>query len=53
MTSKLQSAEIAAQNSILGIANGRKNNVLTRILNGEDEGTLFSQKTNKFQRKNG
>ena len=45
MTSKLQSAEIAAQNGIpVVIANGRKNNVLNRILNGEDEGTLFFPK---------
>ena len=52
MTSKLQSAEIAAQNGIpVVIANGRKNNVLTRILNGKDEGTLFFPKDKQISKR--
>ncbi|MBN2685384.1 MAG: glutamate 5-kinase [Pontiellaceae bacterium] len=45
MASKLQSAQIAAQNGIpVVIANGRKTGVLTRILEGKDEGTLLFPK---------
>lgn len=45
MASKLQSAQIAAHNGIpVVIANGRKNGVLTRILEGKDEGTLLFPK---------
>ncbi len=45
MASKLQSASIAARNGIpVVIANGRKTGVLTRILEGRDEGTLLLPK---------
>lgn len=45
MASKLQSAQIAARNGIpVVIANGRKTGVLTRILEGKDEGTLLFPK---------
>lgn len=45
MASKLQSAQVAAQNGIpVVIANGRKPGALTRILNGQDEGTLLFPK---------
>ena len=45
MASKLQSAQIAAHNGIpVVIANGRKTGVLTRILDGKDEGTLLFPK---------
>lgn len=43
MASKLQSAELAAKNGIpVVIANGRKTGALSRILNGQDEGTLLA-----------
>ena len=53
MGSKLKSAQIAAQNGIpVVIGNGRKTGVLTRILNGEDEGTLlFPKEGNMSKRK--
>jgi glutamate 5-kinase len=42
MASKLESAQIAAHSGIpVVIANGRKTGVLTRILEGRDEGTLL------------
>jgi glutamate 5-kinase len=45
MASKLQSAQLAAQNGIpVVIADGRKSSVLERILQGEDEGTLLFPK---------
>jgi glutamate 5-kinase len=53
MASKLKSAQIAAHNGIpVVIANGRKAGVLSRIFNGEDEGTLlFPKETNISNRK--
>lgn len=53
MASKLKSAAIAAHNGIpVVIANGRKAGVLTRIFEGEDEGTLlFPKKCNISRRK--
>ena len=53
MASKLKSAQIAAQNGVpVVIANGRKAGVLTRIFEGEDEGTLlFPQKNSTSNRK--
>lgn len=53
MGSKLKSAQIAAHNGIpVVIGNGRKAGVLTRILNGEDEGTLlFPKEGNMSKRK--
>lgn len=45
MASKLSSAQMAAHNGIpVIIANGRKTGVLTRILEGKDEGTLLLPK---------
>jgi glutamate 5-kinase len=45
MASKLESAQIAAQNGIpVVIANGRKTGALTRIFEGRDEGTLVRPK---------
>lgn len=42
MASKLQSAQLAAHNGIpVVIANGRKTGVLSRILQGKNEGTLL------------
>jgi glutamate 5-kinase len=53
MASKLKSAQIAAHNGVpVVIGNGRKAGVLTRILNGEDEGTLlFPKEGNMSKRK--
>ena len=53
MASKLESAQIAAHNGIpVVIANGRKTGVLTRILEGKDEGTLlFPKAVNISKRK--
>jgi glutamate 5-kinase len=53
MASKLESAQIAAHNGIpVVIANGRKAGSLTRIFNGEDEGTLlFPKERNISKRK--
>lgn len=53
MTSKLKSAQIAAQNGIpVVIANGRKTGALTRIFEGKDEGTLlFPKECNISKRK--
>ncbi len=45
MASKLESAQIAARNGVpVVIANGRKPGALSRILAGEDEGTLLFPK---------
>jgi len=42
MSSKVQAAKIAVRSGIpLVIASGRKKNVLARVLDGQDEGTLF------------
>jgi glutamate 5-kinase len=52
MASKLQSAQIAAQNGIpVVIANGRKTGVLTRIFEGHDEGTLLFPKPGTISRR--
>ena len=51
MTSKLQSAQLAAHNGIpVVIANGRKNGVLAQILRGEDEGTLLFPKDKQISK---
>lgn len=52
MTSKLQSAELAAHNGIpVVIANGRKDEVLARILSGKDEGTLLFPKDKQISKR--
>jgi glutamate 5-kinase len=52
MASKLESAHIAAQNGIpVVIANGRKTGVLTRILEGKDEGTLLFPKEGNISKR--
>lgn len=52
MASKLRSAQIAAHNGIpVVIANGRKNGVLTRILEGKDEGTLLFPKEGNISKR--
>jgi glutamate 5-kinase len=52
MASKLQSAQIAAHNGIpVVIANGRKTGVLTRILQGKNEGTLLFPKAGNISKR--
>lgn len=52
MASKLQSAQIAAHNGIpVVIANGRKKDVLTRIFQGCDEGTLLFPKASNISKR--
>jgi glutamate 5-kinase len=52
MASKLQSAQIAAQNGIpVVIANGRKTGALTRIFQGLDEGTLLFPKDGNISKR--
>jgi glutamate 5-kinase len=52
MASKLESAQIAAHNGIpVVIANGRKTDVLTRILEGKDEGTLLFPKESTISKR--
>ncbi|VGO17598.1 Glutamate 5-kinase 1 [Pontiella desulfatans] len=52
MASKLKSAQIAAQNGIpVVIANGRKTGALTRIFEGEDEGTLLFPKEGNISKR--
>ncbi len=52
MASKLQSAQLAAHNGIpVVIANGRKTGVLTRILQGRDEGTLLFPKAGNISKR--
>ncbi|MEN7973745.1 MAG: glutamate 5-kinase [Verrucomicrobiota bacterium] len=52
MASKLESAQIAAHNGIpVVIANGRKSSVLTRILQGKDEGTLLFPKEGNISKR--
>jgi len=52
MASKLQSAQIAAHNGIpVIIANGRKTGALTRIFEGEDEGTLLFPKASNISKR--
>jgi glutamate 5-kinase len=50
MASKVQAAKIVVRSGIpLVIASGKKKNVLAKILDGEDEGTLFVAQPNKLQ----
>ncbi len=50
MASKIQAAKIAVRSGIpLVIASGKKKNVLAKILDGEDEGTLFVAQPDKLQ----
>ncbi len=50
MFTKLQAAKTAVSSGInLVIASGQEKNVITRILNGEDVGTLFVSKENRLQ----
>jgi len=50
MASKIQAAKIAVRSGIpLVIASGKKNQVLARILAGEEEGTLFVAEPAKLQ----
>jgi glutamate 5-kinase len=50
MKSKIEAAKIVIRSGIpLVIASGKKKNALARILNGEDEGTLFVAPPNKLQ----
>lgn len=52
MASKLESAQIAAHNGIpVVIADGRKSGALTRILAGEDEGTLLFPKEGNISKR--
>ena len=52
MASKLKSAQIAAHNGIpVVIANGRKTGVLSRILDGQDEGTLLFPKEGNISKR--
>lgn len=52
MASKLQSAQIAAQNGIpVVIADGRKSGALTRIFQGFDEGTLLFPKAGNISKR--
>ena len=50
MKSKIDAAKIVVRSGIpLVIASGKKRNVLAKILDGDDEGTLFVAKPNKLQ----
>lgn len=50
MASKIQAAKIVVRTGIpLVIASGRKKTVLQRVLNGEDEGTLFVPQPNRLK----
>jgi glutamate 5-kinase len=50
MASKIQAAKIAVRSGIpLVIASGRKEDVLKRILNGEEEGTFFVPQPSRLQ----
>jgi glutamate 5-kinase len=50
MRSKIEAAKIVVRSGIpLVIASGKKKNVLAKILNGEDEGTLFVAQPDKLQ----
>ncbi|MEE9369720.1 MAG: glutamate 5-kinase, partial [Pontiella sp.] len=54
MASKLESAQIAAHNGIpVVIADGRKTGALTRIFQGEDEGTLLFPKEGTISKRKG
>ena len=48
MKSKLESAKLAGDEGIpVIIADGRKDNIVSRIISGEDEGTFFNAKKNR------
>jgi glutamate 5-kinase len=50
MASKIQAAKIVVRSGIpLVIASGKKKNVLAKVLDGEDEGTLFVAQPDKLQ----
>jgi glutamate 5-kinase len=50
MKSKIEAAKIVVRSGIpLVIASGKKKNALAKILNGEDEGTLFVAQPTKLQ----
>ena len=50
MTSKIQAAKIVMRAGIpLVIASGRKKNVLSRVVDGEEEGTVFVPSPNKLK----
>jgi glutamate 5-kinase len=50
MKSKIEAAKIVVRSGIpLIIASGKKKNALAKILNGEDEGTLFVAQPTKLQ----
>jgi glutamate 5-kinase len=50
MKSKVEAAKIAVRSGIpLVIASGKKKNMLARVLDGEDEGTLFVPQSTKLQ----
>lgn len=50
MASKIQAAKIAVRSGIpLVIASGKKKSVLSRVLSGEDEGTLFVPQSGRLQ----
>jgi glutamate 5-kinase len=50
MKSKIEAAKIVVRSGIpLVIASGKKKNVLAKILNGEDEGTIFVAQPTKLQ----
>jgi glutamate 5-kinase len=50
MTSKIEAAKIAVRSGIpLVIASGRKKQVLARVVNGEEEGTLFVPQPTRLQ----
>lgn len=50
MKSKVEAAKIAVRSGIpLVIASGKKKNVLARVIDGEEEGTLFVPQSTKLQ----
>ena len=50
MRSKIEAAKIVMRSGVpLVIASGKKKNVLAKILDGDDEGTLFVAQPNKLQ----
>jgi glutamate 5-kinase len=50
MRSKIEAAKIVVRSGIpLVIASGKKKNMLARVLDGEDEGTLFVPQSTKLQ----
>ena len=50
MKSKIESAKIAVRSGIpLVIASGKKKDAIAKILNGDDEGTMFVAQPNKLQ----